>query len=120
MFGEVLNDFELPDLTSEGFVIATKAKLSLDEDIQNEIENINQEPDEIFSLTKFIDTTPSTSVLGIAIPIVVGVVVLILIVALCCYCGLFTRKSPEERAKEEGLEETGFVDKDQESSKMLN
>ena len=36
-----------------------------------------------------------------------------------CFFGCFKRMSPEERAKQEGKEETGF-DKEHESAKMLN
>ena len=52
-------------------------------------------------------------------PIVVVIVILAVILAILCYLGCFKRISPEERAKREGLAETGFGQTN-ENEKMLN
>ena len=50
--------------------------------------------------------------------VIAGVILIISALGLW-YCGFFKRKDPKERAKEEGMGETGF-ETQEESSKMLN
>ena len=73
---------------------------------------------------QFIDTAPpeAFTTLGAIIAIVIALALLLIGMGLLCYCGCFNRQNPQERAKKEGLEETGFssMSKDQEeSTKML-
>ena len=60
--------------------------------------------------------------LGVVIASVIAGVILIISALGLWYCGFFKRKDPKERAKEEGMGETGFEsgDNPEESSKMLN
>ena len=96
-------------------------------------------------LFQFIDLPSRTGgpgILGIAIPVVVAVAILLILIGewgniqfckwfwllrlipsyflgIFCYFGCFKRMTPEERAKQEGQEDTGFKE-EQESAKMLS
>ena len=54
MLGQVLNEFQVPDLLQTGITIATKANVQVDERLQELIKPFDQLPNEIFSLTKVI------------------------------------------------------------------
>ena len=116
-----LDKFQLPDLLEEGISIASLAKVSVDPRIQDLIEDQNQALDEIFSITKFIDLPDpkDPGILGIAIPVVVAVAILLILIGIFCFFGCFKRMSPEEIAKQEGKQDSGF-EKNNESTKMLD
>ena len=52
MLGNVLEKFEIPDLAKTGIIIATKAKVILDDKIQEIIRPLDNPPNEILSFTK--------------------------------------------------------------------
>ena len=52
MIGKVLENFEIPDLAKTGIIIATKAKVILDDKIQDIISQLDKPPNEILSFTK--------------------------------------------------------------------
>ena len=89
--------------------------------IQNLIEDQNPSLDETFSITKFIDLADpkDPGILGIAIPVVVAVAILLILIGIFCFFGCFKRMSPEEIAKQEGKQDSGF-EKNNESTKMLD
>jgi len=70
---------------------------------------------------QFVDSEPPEQfqTMGAIIAGVVAGVILIISALGLWYCGFFKRKDPKERAKEEGMGETGF-ENGEESSKMLN
>ena len=54
MIGQVLDEFQVPDLLQTGVTIATKTSVKVDESLEELIKPFDNLPNEIFSFTKVI------------------------------------------------------------------